>query len=1162
MKKKLIGFRVLWKLLYSSKIWKIMRLSGLFLVVFSFHLLAGNSYSQSARLSLNLQQVTVDQVLAAIEDQSEFYFLYNNKLVDVTRKVNINAENQPINKILNGLFANSNVDYIVIDRQIVLSPGEFISKTKIKLQPITITGQVTDENGETLPGVAIMVKGTTRGTLTNVEGEYTIEVEDRSAVLVFSMVGFITKEIMVSDQTIINVNMEVDVIGLGDVIVIGYGTSERGELTGSISTVSSEQLVNIPALDATEALKGTVSGITAIESHTPGEGAIIRVRGLGTINNNDPLWVVDGVPGAEVIPSEIESISILKDASSQAIYGARAANGVILVTTKSGKRNQKTRINISVQNGISRNITDFDLLNTKEYGEYLWLCAKNEGIVDYVHAQYGSGSEPDIGDYLLPARASDVDYSLYDDLMVHEDGDDTYLITKTNKEGTDWMKEASQNAPFQQYNIEIDGGGQNTNYAFIGSFLNEEGILKYTGFERYSLRSNITANLTDWLEVGERIGGYYKMDWGNQSNYGHGSMIADCYRLPPFIPVYDVMGNFAGSGVPDGGNGSNPLFELWSARNDFEKNISAIGNIYANINLFQGLSFKSLFGFDLGSSHRNDFSFVEVAESERGTYDGLNERSSIGIQWNWTNTISYDNTFGNKHNINVVLGTEAISSEYRYISASRNEFFSKSPIYMQIDVGERDVGNSGNMSEWSLLSQFGRLHYSLANKYIIQATLRHDGSSRFGAGYRWGIFPAFSVGWRISEENFMSFSEGWLDFLKIRAGWGQGGNDQIGNYNGFTTFSSNPRNSYYPIAGSNNAASAGFQSDAIGNPDTHWETTTTINGGIDATLLNNINLTLDIWQRITEDMLYQKRIPDVYGQASAPSINVGEMKNIGFDLELGYQGSALNRDFRYNVALNISHWKNEIVKLTGEEGEYLEGGGARGEVGHSFPEFYGYIVEGIFQTQAEADAHPPAFGSGGTYNEAGHFKFKDVNEDGVIDSDDRTWIGSPHPDFTAGLNIILQYKEFTLTTNLYSSYGNMINNSSRRYIDFHVYQTSHAKRTLYESWGSPYLKNNEDAIMPKVRFNDAGHKEFSTYFVEDGSYLRMGNLILSYNFTKLLPGLNSNRLEIYAQITNLFTLTKYSGLDPEIGRSGMSTGQDPGSWPKPRQYLIGVSIGL
>jgi TonB-linked SusC/RagA family outer membrane protein len=472
---------------------------------------------------------------------------------------------------------------------------------------------------------------------------------------------------------------------------------------------------------------------------------------------------------------------------------------------------------------------------------------------------------------------------------------------------------------------------------------------------------------------------------------------------------------------------------------------------------------------------------------------------------------------------------------------------------------------------------FGRLNYQYGERYILNATFRRDGSSRFGQKNRYGNFPALSVGWRVTEEPFMENTAPWLDYLKIRGGWGLVGNDRIGNYNGYTTFNMNagglwwpPNVSFYAIGGNEAGGTPGIQSAAFGNPEARWESTETINAGLQATVLERLDITLDVWEKTTSDMLYPATIPAVVGDADIPSVNIAKMKNNGFDLELSLSSPDQNQgEFSYNVSLNLSHYKNEVVKLTGDEGEKIWSSElrhmtyARAEAGTEFPEFYGYVVEGIFQSQEEAESHPNAFGETGTYNEAGRFKYKDVNGDGVIDEKDRTYIGSPHPDFTAGLNINLRYSNFDLTAALYSSYGNDIVNYARRFLDFHMFAGNRSKRTLYESWGSPYLDNNENAKMPKYEIEDSKSQRPSTYFVEDGSYLRMNNLELGYtlpdNITNIL---NMNRVRIYARATNLFTITGYSGLDPEVYTQGMNLGQDRGQWPTPQQIMFGINVDM
>jgi len=479
----------------------------------------------------------------------------------------------------------------------------------------------------------------------------------------------------------------------------------------------------------------------------------------------------------------------------------------------------------------------------------------------------------------------------------------------------------------------------------------------------------------------------------------------------------------------------------------------------------------------------------------------------------------------------------------------------------------QDINNSGGSSSYSLFSIFARANYSFSDKYLLEAVVRRDGSSRFG-NQKFGVFPAFSLGWRVTEEEFMAATSSWLDELKVRAGYGVVGNDRMGNYNSYTQFALSFNDSFYPITGSNTGAgSTGFRQTTFGNADVKWESTSNTNIGIDATLLKNFTLTLDLYQRVTSDMLYPKQIPLILGTASTPSINIGEMKNTGFDIEIGYSNSAMNGDLNYSANLVFSHYKNELVKLTDNAGDFYQGSGYREKVytrtqtGRAFPEFFGYVVEGIFMDQAEVDAWPKAFGATGTYNKPGHFKYKDVDGNGYIDAADRTYIGSPHPDFTAGFSFNIDYKGINLSSTWHTSVGNEVVNYVSRFIDYTQFASGKSHRRLYESWGSPYLASNADATMPIIYANDTPHQEPSTAFLEDGSYLRMKSLRLGYDLNQLLRN-RFGTLQVYFQASNLITITKYPGLDPEIANAGINMGIDSGAWPTPKQFLFGISFGL
>ncbi len=1153
-----------------KKILRLMKLTAFFILISVFSVLAGKSYSQTKTLTIHMEKVKVKEALAEIENQSEFRIMYSGKFVDVEREVSLDVKNQKIGAVLDLLFAGTDVGYTVKDRFIVLVTPELMNEGAITVsQQRAVSGKVTDESGQPLPGVTIVIKGTTQGTVTNSDGEYSITSLPDDATLRFSFVGMRAQEVIVGNQTRINVEMVVDAIGIEEVVAIGYGTQVSGEITGAVSTLKAARIDNMAAIQSSEILRN-LSGTRVLESNTPGGGASINIRGLGTINDNNPLWIVDGVPTeAAIVPNDIESISVLKDASTQAIYGARAANGVILVTTKAGRKNQKPTVKVNFKTGITKNVNQYNLLNTQEYGELLWLEQKNSGYTSFSDPQYGNGAEPVIPDYILPARGKEgspnVDPSLYDDKMVHEDGDDTYMITRANKKGTNWMDEASRNAMYNEVSLDLVGGSKNTLYSFQTGFLQEEGILKWTDYKRFNLRSNITSDITEWLEIGEKVGVIYDMYGGIQTDNSEGGPISHTYRMPPIIPVYDIAGNYAGTMAPGTGNGKNPVFLLDSNKDDIRKAMNIVGSAYMNLKPFKGLNLKSLIGVNHRTGNQVDYTFVEKGQSERSTYSELSQSSNVALQWNWTNTIQYRNSFAAVHNITALLGTEAIDYSYNGFSAARSEFYLDDVDFMQLSSGLRGISNEGGGYSWSLFSIFGRINYNYDNKYLFEGAIRRDGSSRFSEENRYATFPAFSAGWRLTNEDFMSSTRDWLDELKIRVGYGLTGNDRIGNYNSYTSYDVNFSRSVYDIIGANQTmGKAGFLRQTFGSEDVKWETTKSSNLGIDMSIYRKLNFKLDLWHRITSDMLYPKQIPSILGEGTPASVNVGEMKNRGFDIELGYQNKALNGELSYNVDFFLSHYKNEIVKLTDGE-EYMQGNSYRGNRfsramnGTSFPEFYGLVVEGIFQTQAEADAWPAAFEG---YNKPGHFKYKDINGDGVVNSDDRTFIGSPHPDFTAGANLGVSYKGFHLTTNLFASYGNDMINGVNAWIDFKLFQGARSHDRLYNSWGSPYLTDNSKAKLPMSEMGDAIGRQPSSFFVEDASFLRMQNLTLAYDFNRVLGNDFFNSLRVYCRVTNVFTITNYSGLDPEVNSSGINMGIDAGSWPTPRRLMLGLTFGF
>ena len=1038
----------------------------------------------------------------------------------------------------------------------------FLCAFQLSAQDHRVTGTVTDPDGVSLPGVNVIVEGTTIGAVTDVDGMFAFSAPSPTSILVISYVGYSRQRVPIEGRDVIDVVLQPELRAIDEIVVVGYGTRMREELTGSVSTMAGDRMEISTAPSTMGRVQGQVSGVTVTTANTPGGDATVRVRGLGTINDANPLYIIDGVPsgpGNNLNPNDIESISILKDASSAAIYGTRGANGVIIITTKRGRVGQRPQVNFNVRTGITQAVNQYDLLNTAEYGEMLWIEAQNRGLtpgVDYAHPQYGDGAEPRIPNYILPGGAMSVDHGLYR----YPD----FPIFEASVPGTNWYDEIYRNGLVQEYDMSVTGGGENMTYSFSGSYLNEEGMLQHTGFERFTFRNTADARFNNWLQAGQSVQVINTSDYGNLGDNSEGNVISNAYRAQPIIPVYDIEGNFAGSRAPGMGNSSNPVAMLYRARNNGGQWFRILGNIFGEATLYDGLVFRSTLGYNYGQWNGWWASIANFEHSEPQRIDGFSRSNNYSLQWNWSNTLSYQTTFGDDHRLNVIVGTEAIDNNYRWMNAARSQYFSTDVNYMQLSSGEINQSNSGSASSWSLFSIFGRVNYDLMGRYLFEATVRRDGSSRFGADNRYANFPAASFAWAFSQEDFMAGTRGWLDFGKIRLGWGVSGNDRIGNYNIFSTYGTDIMHSAYAIDGSNTASQMGFQPSAVGNPGVTWETTQTVNAGLDLTLFaSTVNFSVDVWERNTFDMLYRLSVPQVVGVATPPFVNIGEMKNTGFDIELGYNNTALGGQLRYAVNATLSRYVNELMKLSDDVEEYLVMGWqrqmayTRATVGTAFPEFYGYIVDGIFQTQAEADAHP-AFGD---YNAPGRFRYRDVNGDGVITPADMTYIGNPHPDLTGGLNIDLGYGNFDLNMFFYGSYGNDMINYVRRWIDFGMFNGGKSKDALYNSWGSPYV-DNAQAKLP-IHDLAEGSQQPSTHFIEDGSFLRMKNLRLSYRLPQELTNrLQIQNVRIYGQVTNLFTITNYSGLDPELNTSGGNMGMDMGAWPTPRQIMFGVSLGL
>ena len=1055
--------------------------------------------------------------------------------------------------------------------------GAFLCFGLAKAQ--TVTGTVSDQMGP-LPGASVLIKGTTSGTQTDFDGNYTLDNVDDNATLVFSYIGFRTVEIPVNGQSTIDVTLEEDASKLDEVVVTGYGTQTKKDLTGAVSVVDTEELLAIPATTFSQQLQGRAAGVSIINDARPGGEATVRIRGFGTLGNNDPLYIIDGVPSTEqsnLNPNDIESMQILKDASAASIYGSRAANGVIIITTKKGKLGKPT-ISYNTFYGVQSPEKDVEALNARELGEYLYLADVYAGRTP-THGQYtfGPNGEVTIPDFVFPSGANEGDPGTDPSLYALEEGN-IYAITRAAD--TDWWEEVTnRGAPIMSHNISASGATEAARYAFSLNYFSQESITKFFSYDRVSLRANTEFKaINDKLTIGENFTASFDNQKGFVSNDDEQSPVSGAYKHHPLLPVRDIAGNFAGSRGANLGNNFNPYARLFRDQDDREYGIRLLGNVYADYAIIPNLNLRSSFGVDINGQRIRNLGRPQPEYVEGNFINSSEAIDRYNYSWTWTNTLTYSKTFNEVHNFKAYVGTESIQLFQEFFRGFRQRFpFETANILSYLDLGNPTTAQAnGNVErDFTLWSQFGQFNYDYDGRYLIQATLRNDSSSRFGADSRNAVFPAFSLGWRASDESFMDNVD-WLDNLMVRYGWGQTGNQEIGDYNAFTTFRSDIVTAGYPIDGSTSDPRLGFSTRAFGNPNAKWETTTTNNLGIDMTMLGGkLDFNLDVYTATTTDMLIPVPVTYTAGQADEPNFNVGEMNNKGFDVALTYRNNI--GDFSYEVSGNLSRYVNEVVALQGESTRIF--GQSRRipalsvtQEGSPIASFFGFQNLGIFQTQAEADAWAPY----GDYNAPGKFRVADINGDGVINDDDRTIIGSPHPDFTYGLNVNLNYKNLSLNIFGNGSQGNDVFNYVRYFADFNTFQGNRSRRALYDAWQptqpladpSTWVAANPNATTPIMDANDAISSRPSTYLIEDGSYFRIRNVQLTYNFPQdLLSDWGIGNAQIYIQGQNLATFTNYSGLNPEVqlgntgdSRRNLTLGYDGGAQPVARQFNLGLNI--
>lgn len=1044
-----------------------------------------------------------------------------------------------------------------------------------------VSGKVMASDGP-IPGATVLLKGSNVGTSADADGAFTINVKGANPVLVISAIGYKSQEVPVGNQTVINAKLEDEANALTEVVVTGYSVDKRRESTGAISTVKTKDLTTVPSSSVEQQLQGRVAGLTVVTTSQPGSGSQIRVRGFGAFGGNEPLIIVDGYPVGNVNflnPEDIESTTVLKDASAASIYGARAANGVIVYTTKRGKKSaRKLSVTYDGVYGLTDPGKGQKMMNPQDQADWTWIALKNSGS-PLSHPQYGSGPTPVLPDYLKVGNRSGVIGTVdlaAERLKYNITGPtigDFYQVIKANKAGTDWYKELTQTGTISRHSLGFEGGGDASRFYVGLSMQDQQGILPSQRAKRYAMRVNTEFDIFKNVRIGENIQLTFLQILGRQGgNEGLQSSqdendILGAFRSPTIIPVYDEFGGFAGTTALGFGQGSNPIANQQAGKLNKNYNALASGNFYIEVDPIKDLTLRSSIGGNFVNFYGWGYGrpIYETLEN-KGVNWSYNESGGFRLGWTFTNTISYKKKFG-IHNLDLLVGQEALNTGFgKDLRADGRNPFSGDPNYITISTLDiRNPANSTKDNGITFNSYFGRAIYNLKDKYIITGVLRRDGSSRFGANTRYGVFPAVSAAWRLSDEPFMKqFS--WVTDLKIRGGYGLMGNsNNVAPANQYDLYAQSVENSSYDINGTNGGVVGGFRQSRIGNPDARWETSITKNVGIDGSFLNGkLDVIFDLWQKDTKDLLYRLPITQTVGGATPPSVNVGTMVNKGIDIQVITRGK-FGGKVGYEFDVTGSFLDNKITEIGGGL-TYLQdvNPGFRGvnpirnQLGYSLSSFYGYKVQGLFQSQEEIKNAPAQDGAG-----VGRFRYVDVNGDGKITAADRTYLGSPVPKFTGGVNFRLTYKNFEVLSYFYTSIGNKIFNISKRFTDFYpLFAGSAISERVKQSW----TPQNTGATIPIFEANDgfSTGSQSSDFYVEDGSYLRFQNLSFAYNFPmELANKLRLSRLRVHAAVNNLFTITKYGGLDPQVaGAADTNFGVDLGNFPMTRQFTFGINVGF
>jgi TonB-linked SusC/RagA family outer membrane protein len=999
--------------------------------------------------------------------------------------------------------------------------------TPLILADVRVSGQINDEKGQGLPGVTVLVQGTTNGVTTDAEGKFTITADDK-ATLVISSVGYVTQQVAIAGRTTVTVALVPSSQDLDEVVVTGYQTQRKADLTGAVSVVKVGEIQEMTSQNVANNLQGRVPGVQITTDGSPAGNATVRIRGYGTLlsGNNDPLYVIDGIPTKDGInqinQNDIENIQVLKDASAASIYGSRAGNGVIIITTKKAKKGV-TQVNFSTFFTLQTPGPHLKTLNAADYGRVYWQAATNDG------------STPNLPYYSFQSHLGPDGKPVLDQVIIPEFIDAAKTQRSAN---TDWFKETQQNALIQSYNLNVSNGGEHGGVLFSLNYYDNTGTLKYTGANRMTARINSDYGLLgNKLKIGENL----TLVKSQQTEFDLNNIRDRSSQLLSIVPVHTVDGVGWGGPVAGMSDRDNPLRLLTDNQQNRSNTGRAFGNAFADLEVIKGLHLRSSIGIDYSIFKFTNLYKTYTAGFLSNANNQVTNTNRFFGNWVWQNTLNYHlDLGGGKHQLDFLAGAERISYHFEETTASRTNFATEDPNYIILDAGTANVSNSGVASGYRLASYFAKVNYAFADRYLLSATLRRDGSSRFGVDNQFGLFPAVSGGWRLSEETFLKDNVKAISDLKLRAGWGQTGNQDIANYASRGLYQSvlgiaDPNFTYdvgtaYDIYGNDANLPSGYRRVQQANPNLKWETATQTDVGADFGLFDNkITGSVDYYVKNTKDILVNLPFLGAVGEGGDKFVNGASVQNKGWEFVLGYQNRLAN-GLTYNISGNLSTYRNKLTFLPPEVINAYGGNGLDvTRLGHSVNAVYGYVADGLYQTTAEAAAGPTQVGAG-----PGRIRYKDLNGDGKIDNFDQTWITEAVPDFSYGLNLGGSFKGFDLQIFLQGVQGIYAYNNSKFRTDFAFVQGENLGSRTLDAW-SP--TNTGSTIPALTLINTNNEARSSTYFVENASYLKLRNVQLGYNIpTPLVSKIKLQGIRIYVQGQNLFTVKskQFTGPDPEV----------------------------